>query len=77
MLQIHTVLFVKNRPAGSRSVSSRSTVICSVVHLVSRTVSRSAASHYYAVLKFSVEGKRWRTRRGSASFDHHCALLAK
>ena len=75
----HTVLFVENQPVGSRSVSSQSTVGRSVGRSVSHTVSRSVASlrHNYAVLKFNVERKRWCTRRGSASFAHHCPLLAK
>ena len=72
---IYTVLFIENRPVGSQSVSSQSTV----VRLVSRTVSRSAASrrHNYAVLKFNVQWKRWCTQKGSAGFDHQCPPLAK
>ena len=55
---------------GQSAVGQRSVI---------QSVGRSAASrrHNYAVLKFYVEGKRWRTRRGSASFNHHCPPLAK
>ena len=70
-----TVLFIENRPDGSQSVKQS---------VNGRSFSRSSGQSYgqsvsdvthhnYVVLKFNVERKRWRTRRGSASFDHHCS----
>ena len=63
------------KPAGQQSVSQAvgqwSVVQCSFGQSYSQSVS-GVTRHNYAVLKFNVERKRWHTRRGSTSFDHHC-----
>ena len=71
---VHTVLFIENRPDGSQSVK-QSVNGQSFSRSFSQSYGQSVSGvtrHNYAVLKFNVERKRWRTRRGSTSFDHHC-----
>ena len=66
----HTVLFIENRPDGSQSVK-QSVNGRSFSRSFGQSYSQSVSSvtrHNYAVLKFNVERKRWRTRRGSASY---------
>ena len=70
----HTVLFIENRPDGSQSVK-QSVNSRSFSRSFGQSYSQSVSGvtrHNYVVLKFNVERKRWCTRRGSASFDHHC-----
>ena len=76
---ICTVLFIEKRPDGSQSVK-QSVNGQSFSRSFGQSYSQSVSGvtrHNYAVLKFNVERKRWRTRRGSVSFDHHCPPLAK